>query len=147
MNTHRFPCVVGDVIRQQPWFKFFRFLLFVLNISRLLSANHTDGCLYSFYLCCLSFLFVLGSTLRTIDLSGNNITELHPNVFEGRLFLEEISIADNRLQELPAHIFRGLGNLQVRDLFHLRGSCCVCFPSVLLGSEVLLMKGVFDDRI
>ena len=66
------------------------------------------------------------STLRSLDLEGNNITELYPYSFYGAS-ITGLSLASNRLTSLTENAFLGLeGNL--RDL-NLAGNRIRHFPS------------------
>ena len=66
------------------------------------------------------------STLRSLDLESNNITELYPYSFYGAS-ITGLSLASNRIKSLTENAFLGLeGNL--RSL-NLRGNRISNFPS------------------
>ena len=62
--------------------------------------------------------FVWFSSLRTLDLNGNNLREISANGFDGLEFLEELDLTFNSLETLPSdafHVFRHLKVLNLAD--------------------------------
>ena len=52
--------------------------------------------------------------LESLHLFHNELTGLPPDIFAGLTRLKTIGLSDNRqLRELPAHVFRGLSNLEI----------------------------------
>lgn len=56
--------------------------------------------------------FLIGSTLESLELRGNGITTLGPDVFSGLTRLSHLSLGDNNLRTLSPRIFAPLTNLR-----------------------------------
>ncbi|XP_078583884.1 uncharacterized protein LOC144866397 [Branchiostoma floridae x Branchiostoma japonicum] len=75
-------------------------------------------------------------SVTTLDLSGNNITELHNDSFRGLRNMRELYLSRMRLQTIEAGTFAGLENLERLDL--RRG-----MPNMLY--TFALQDGLFKD--
>jgi Leucine-rich repeat (LRR) protein len=74
---------------------------------------------------------VLCRKLKAIDLSNNNLTQVPATVLSGLLFLEDLSLATNLLQSLPARVFKSLPNIKVSSLTLLNAMFSSAFSFLL----------------
>jgi Leucine-rich repeat (LRR) protein len=58
------------------------------------------------------------STLETVDLSFNHITQMESNVFENAVNLKTLNLSNNNISAVEGHRLESLASLQILDLSH-----------------------------
>ncbi|CAG0890232.1 unnamed protein product [Darwinula stevensoni] len=84
--------------------------------------------------------------LAVLDLSKNNLAELHQEAFSGSKFyaLQVLNLSHNRLRGMSADCFKGLKTLEVLDLSH--NYLTALHPGIFRGSSIHRMD-LSDNRL